>query len=114
MVNKLTSSSNKKEKSISKGEVDTLMPKACVVVLQHVKDTVQNVLRDGEVTAGERWRIMKVLQAALLSLSDIDKQKALKAKGVKLGTRARQPKTLDAALESPSKVADIGGVSLEF
>jgi hypothetical protein len=114
MVGKLTSSVNKKEKGITKSEVETLMPKACVVVLQHVRDTVQNVLRDGEVTAGERWRVMKVLQTALLSLNDIDKQKSLKARGVRLGSKARTPKTLDAALESQGKTADVGGVDLEF
>lgn len=95
IVDKVTSDKQKNLKTISKGELQTLMPKACVLALQDCVEVAQHILRDGTITAGEYHRMLKTLEKTHLRMSDSRRLKGLGSKGVKLGGKK---KSLDLSL----------------
>jgi hypothetical protein len=95
IADRVTSDKQKDSKTISKGEVQTLMPKACVSALQDFVDIARHVLRDGSITAGEYHRILKALEKTHLRMCESKRLKDLANRGVKL---AGKKKTLDRSL----------------
>jgi hypothetical protein len=95
IADRVTSDHQKDKKTISKGELQTLMPKACVAALQDFVEIAQHVLRDGSITAGEYHRILKALEKTHLRMCESKRLKELASRGVKLGGRK---KSLDRSL----------------
>lgn len=108
-VNQLTSKSNTKGKSSSKGQLQSLLPKTCSMALSELAALMQLIVNDGSVTRGEYMRLLGEMHRIHVMLSEDKKLKDLLKSGKKISGKR---KTLSPNLPGVPDVADFSG--LEF
>lgn len=86
-IDYIAKADNLKERGVSKGELQALMPKVCVDALQKFMNVAQHVLRDGVVTYGEHQRLLQQMHVMNTVISESKRLNRLRARGQKLSAK---------------------------
>lgn len=98
----VTSKDNREDKGITKGELKSLMPKACVTALADFMKLANHVLHDGSVTYGEYIRLMNQMRVTHTKMIESKRLRDLVKKGQTLsGKKPSLEKSLTDNLGVP-------------
>lgn len=90
-ITQLTGKESTRDKSVSKSEIQSLIPNTCSKALTALAELMQRIVGDGVVTRGEYLRVQGEMQRINLMMGEEKKLQDLLRSGKTISTKKKGP-----------------------